>query len=224
KYSQLVDLSSMSPGTELCSTGYCLINPGREYLVYLPSGGTVRVDLSAASGNFIANWFSPLTGQTTSGGTVSAGIPILFTSPINGDTVLYLEATQPLLSQNSVSSVGLSSSDMVLTSAAISTSGLSLSNTGPVTVTHGSSVTTTMSATLSASRKRSINFSVSGLPQGVSAAFSPNSCTPNCSTQLKLTASTSAAVGSYTITVTGKNNQYQATSSFALSVTQLPAA
>src|SRR5262249_52168566 len=162
--------------------------------------------------------FSPLTGQTTSGGTVSAGIPVLFTSPINGDAVLYLEATPALSSQSPITSVGLSSSDMVLTSAATSTSGLSLSNTAPVTVTQGSSVTTTISATLSASRKRSINFSVSGLPQGVSAAFSPNSCTPNCSTQLKLTASTSAAVGSYTITVTGKNNQYQATSSFALSV------
>jgi hypothetical protein len=36
KYSQLVDLSSMSPSSEVCSTGYCLINPGREYLVYLP--------------------------------------------------------------------------------------------------------------------------------------------------------------------------------------------
>src|SRR5215468_4941143 len=49
KYSHLVDLSSMSPSSEVCSSGYCLINPGREYLVYLPAGGTVRVDLSAAS-------------------------------------------------------------------------------------------------------------------------------------------------------------------------------
>jgi hypothetical protein len=55
KYSQLVDLSSMSPSSEVCSSGYCLINPGREYLVYLPAGGTVRVDLSAASGSFIAS-------------------------------------------------------------------------------------------------------------------------------------------------------------------------
>ena len=226
KYSQFVNLSSMSPSSELCSTSYCLINPGREYLVYVPSGGTVRVDLSAASGSFIASWFSPLTGQTTSGGTVSAGIPVLFTSPINRDAVLYLEATPALSSQSPITSVGLSSSDMVLTSAATSTqtSGLSLSNTGPVTIIQGSSATTTIAATLNASRKSSINFSVAGLPQGVSAAFSPNSCTPNCSTQLKLTASTSTAVGSYTITVTGKNNQYQAATSFALSVTQLPTA
>src|SRR5205807_1444964 len=41
QYSQLVNLSSMSPSSELCSSGYCLINPGREYLVYLPTGGTV---------------------------------------------------------------------------------------------------------------------------------------------------------------------------------------
>src|SRR5262249_55140252 len=226
KYSQLVDLSSMSPSSEVCSSGYCLINPGREYLVYLPSGGTVRVDLSAASGSFVATWFSPITGQTTSGGTVSAGIPILFTSPMAGDAVLYLQATPALSSQSSTTSGGLSSSDMVLTSAATSTqtSSLLLSNTGPVTVAQGSSATTTISATSGASAQRSISFSVSGLPLGVSAAFSPSSCTANCSTQLKLTASTSAAVGSYNITVRGKNKQYQVTTRFALLVTQPPAA
>src|SRR5215468_4127379 len=183
KYSQLVDLSAMSPSNESCSSGYCLINPGREYLVYLPGGGTVRVDLSAASGNFVASWFSPLTGQTTSGGTVSAGIPILFTSPINGDAVLYLQAMPSLSSQSSTTSGGLSSSDMVLTSAATSTqtSGLSVSTTSPVTVAQGSSVTTTINASAT-SRKSPISFSVSGLPQGISAAFSPSSCNPNCST------------------------------------------
>ena len=65
KYSQLVDLSAMSPSSEVCSTGYCLINPGREYLVYLLGGGTVRVNLSAVSGSLLANWFSPTTGRTT---------------------------------------------------------------------------------------------------------------------------------------------------------------
>jgi Chitobiase/beta-hexosaminidase C-terminal domain/Family of unknown function (DUF6298)/Putative collagen-binding domain of a collagenase len=228
KYSQLVDLSSMSPSSESCSSGYCLINPGREYLVYLPTGGTVRVDLSAAGGSFVASWFSPTTGRTTSGGTVSAGIPILFTSPIDEDAVLFLQAIPALSSQNPSTSVGLSDTDMVLTTAAATstqTSSLSLSNTGPVTVTQGSSVITTISATLApGSRRRSISFSVSGLPQGVSAAFSPNSCTPDCSTQLKVTASSSAVVGSYTITVTGKNKQYQATTSFTLSVAQPPTA
>jgi Chitobiase/beta-hexosaminidase C-terminal domain/Family of unknown function (DUF6298)/Putative collagen-binding domain of a collagenase len=221
KYSQLVDLSSMSPSSELCSSGYCLINPGREYLVYLPTGGTVRVDLSAASGSFVASWFSPTTGQTTSGGTVSAGIPVLFTSPIAGDAVLYLQAMPTLSSQSSDTSVGLSS-DTVLTSAATSTqtSSLSLSSAGPVSLILGSSITTTINATLTSFKKWPISFSVSGLSQGVSGVFSPNSCTPDCSTQLTFTASSSAAVGSYTVTVKGKNKQYQATTSFNLSVTQ----
>src|SRR5262249_7826325 len=155
-----------------------------------------------------------------------AGIPILFTSPIAGDAVLYLQAMPSLSSQSSTTSGGLSSSDMVLTSAATSTqtSGLSLSKTDPVTVAQGSSVTTTINASAT-SRKSPISFSVSGLPQGISAAFSPSSCSPNCLTQLSLTASSSAAVGSYNITVTGKNKQeQQASTSFALSVTQPPAA
>jgi hypothetical protein len=223
QYSKLVDLLSMLPSSELCSSGYCLINPGLEYLIYLPSGGTVRVDLSAASGNFVVSWFSPLTGKTTSGGTVSAGIPVLFTSPINGDAVLYLQAMPVLSKQDSDGSLDLSSLDVFQTTA-LKPSILSLSNSGLVVVTQGSSVTTTIGATSAASRKRSISYSVSGLPQGVSAALSPNSCTPNCSTQLKLTASSSTAVGNYTITVTGKNKQYQATTSFTLSVAQPPMA
>ena len=226
KYSQLVNLSSMSPNSELCSSGYCLINPGREYLVYLPTGGTVRVDLSAASGNFVASWFSPITGRTTSGGTVSAGIPILFTSPIDGDAVLYLQAMPALSSQSSDTSAGLSSSDAALTAADNIDPNIKL-----ITFQYGSSYSDTGivghyndQRHFDFFKKALISFSVSGLPQGVSAAFSPNSCTPNCSTQLKLTASSSAAVGSYTINVTGKNKQYQATTSFTLSVAQLPTA
>src|SRR5215813_10020443 len=167
KYSQLVDLSSMSPSSELCSTGYCLINPGREYLVYLPTGEPVRVDLSAAGSNFVATWFSPMTGQTTSGGTVSAGIPILFTSPVAGDAVLYLQAMPALSNENPKTSGGLSSSDMVLTAAtSTQTSNLSLSTTGAVTtgavtVTQGSSVNTTINASAT-SRKNPVSFSVSG--------------------------------------------------------------
>ena len=224
KYSQLVDLSSMSPSTESCSSGYCLINPGREYLVYLPTGGTVRVDLSAASGSFVATWFSPVTGRTTSGGTVSAGMPILFTSPIEGDAVLYLQAMPALSSESSDASISLSSADTTLTAGTTSTrsSSLSLSSAGPVSLIQGSSVTITTNATLTSLKKWPISFSVSGLPQGVSGVFSPNSCAPNCSTQLTLTASSSAVVGSYTVTVKGKNKQYQAATSFNLSVTQRP--
>jgi hypothetical protein len=41
---------------------YCFAQPGRLYLVYLPSGGSVDLDLSAASGDFSVSWFNPRDG------------------------------------------------------------------------------------------------------------------------------------------------------------------
>lgn len=41
----------MTPEKSLVRTGYNLINPGKEYLVYLPTGVLVSVDLSGATGN-----------------------------------------------------------------------------------------------------------------------------------------------------------------------------
>lgn len=41
---------------------WCLAKPGSLYLVYLPEGGKVTVDLSADSAQFDAFWFDPETG------------------------------------------------------------------------------------------------------------------------------------------------------------------
>jgi hypothetical protein len=43
KYAQLVDLSSMSPRTELCLSGFHLVNPGRKYLVDVLRGNNRNV-------------------------------------------------------------------------------------------------------------------------------------------------------------------------------------
>lgn len=48
-YASRMNLAAMPPHGELASTGDCLANPvaqGAEYLVYLPSGGSVTVNLS----------------------------------------------------------------------------------------------------------------------------------------------------------------------------------
>ena len=42
----------MAPHNSLASTAYCLANPGREYLVYLPEGDEVQMNLEGAAGNF----------------------------------------------------------------------------------------------------------------------------------------------------------------------------
>jgi hypothetical protein len=85
-----VNLAAMTPRNELASTGYCLADPGKEYLVYLPRGGEATVDLSAASGQFVAEWLSPYEDIVTNAGAVSGGDRRSFKAPDKGDWVLYL--------------------------------------------------------------------------------------------------------------------------------------
>ena len=52
------------PHDELVNNGnYCLAEPGKIYVVYLPHGGNVNVRLQA--GRYDAAWFNPLTGERT---------------------------------------------------------------------------------------------------------------------------------------------------------------
>ncbi|MBE9513435.1 MAG: hypothetical protein IMY83_00190 [Chloroflexi bacterium] len=88
-----VNLAAMVPRGDLASTDYCLANPvadGAEYLVYLPHGGTVRVDLSGSPGELSVAWFNPSTGVTTFKGTTAGGAERSFTAPFSGDAVLYI--------------------------------------------------------------------------------------------------------------------------------------
>jgi len=93
-YANRMNLIAMVPDGELASTGYCLANPTgphAEYLVYLPVGGTITLNLSGSSGTFVVEWFNPGTGQTTIEDTpVTGGITQSFTPPFSGDAVLYL--------------------------------------------------------------------------------------------------------------------------------------
>ncbi len=90
-YAERIDLASALPHGELCSSGYCLANPGREYVAYFPTGeGTV--DLTAAKGELACEWFSPRTGKKTPAGRVKGGMKQRFRAPFAGDAVLYLAA------------------------------------------------------------------------------------------------------------------------------------
>ncbi len=94
----------------------------------------------------------------------------------------------------------------------------SLSNGGNKSVTQGGSVTNSLTATLVSGTAQAVSLSVSGLPTGVTASFSPASCTPNCSSTLTLFASASAATGSATVTVTAAGGGISRTSAFSLTV------
>jgi hypothetical protein len=115
-YADKMNLVAMSPQPALCSTGYCLANPaadGAEYLVFLPSGGTVAgilnqldinkklnidlpidsvvdVDLSSSPIGLMVEWFNPADGAIIEDGTVQGGTTRSFTAPFPGDAVLYI--------------------------------------------------------------------------------------------------------------------------------------
>src|SRR3989344_898344 len=94
----------------------------------------------------------------------------------------------------------------------------SLSNSGNLSVSQGSSGTSMITATLINGTPASLNFSASGLPTGASASFSPVSCSPNCSTTLTITATGSTPTGISTITVTATGGGTTKTTPFTLTV------
>ncbi|HJQ10616.1 MAG TPA: Ig-like domain-containing protein [Gemmatimonadaceae bacterium] len=81
-YALRMDLANDTPRGDLASTGYCLA--GTDYLVLLPLGGSVSVNLGAVSGTRTVEWFNTSTGETASGGTVTGGTTVNFTSPFGG--------------------------------------------------------------------------------------------------------------------------------------------
>jgi hypothetical protein len=89
-YANRMNLAATSPHNELASTKYCLASPGEEYLVYLPEGDEVIVDLSGAPGEFVAEWMHPVEGVITPGGRVKGGEKPNFAAPFEGPAVLYL--------------------------------------------------------------------------------------------------------------------------------------
>lgn len=104
------------------------------------------------------------------------------------------------------------------TLTAVSSFDFALSNSGARSVTQGSSVTNSISATLSSGTTQSVSYSAAGLPSGVTASFSPTSCNPTCSTTMTLNASASATLGAQTVTVTGTAGALARTTTFALTV------
>jgi hypothetical protein len=90
-YALRMDLASMTPHNELASTSYCLANPEREFLVYLPEGDQVSVDLSHAQGRFSVEWMHPDDGTVTLGGSVTGGKQQSLAVPFIGPAVLYVK-------------------------------------------------------------------------------------------------------------------------------------
>ena len=71
KFMESIDFNEMAPHDELISSGkgYVLANPGNSYIVYLPTGGSVNLNLD--NKRYRVWWYNPRTGGNMQTGTVN---------------------------------------------------------------------------------------------------------------------------------------------------------
>ena len=94
QWADKIGLAEMTPHDAFASTGYCLANPGHEYLVFQPGGrGEFSVNLSDAAGSLTVEWFDVNGGKTIPGKNAEGGARRAFVTPFPGPAVLYLKRT-----------------------------------------------------------------------------------------------------------------------------------
>ncbi len=84
-------LDKMAPANGLVDgKATCLAAPGDEYVIYLPSGRKVTVDLSSARAPLSARWYDPRTGRFGDPVAVEGGARRSFVAPSKRDWVLHV--------------------------------------------------------------------------------------------------------------------------------------
>jgi hypothetical protein len=95
EFLETLPFNSMEPCEYLVTgrDGYCFGKPGQVYAIYLPTGGSIEVDLPEVNTGYEVTWFDPRTGEKNSGGQVQGGARRLLDAPTSQDWVLLLKST-----------------------------------------------------------------------------------------------------------------------------------
>jgi hypothetical protein len=95
RFARRLDLRTTTPHGELTSTGFALANPGAEYLVLQPAGGTEAFTVELSPGSYAVEWFDVNTRQPKTLGATPVETPgrVSFSSPFRegGPALLYLK-------------------------------------------------------------------------------------------------------------------------------------
>jgi len=86
-----VDLGHLEPSTYGCSTRYCLVSSGSQYVVYQPDDGPFTLDLPRRRHRYRLDWLSTATGKTANG-RIRAGGETKLTPPFAGPVVVRVSA------------------------------------------------------------------------------------------------------------------------------------
>ncbi len=90
RLAERLDLGAMTPRNELSSTAYCLADPGKAYVVFIPTGGKTKVTLAPAGVQFTVEWLDPASGKTSVGKPVEGGADRELAAPFAGAAVVFL--------------------------------------------------------------------------------------------------------------------------------------
>jgi subtilase family serine protease len=242
------DITSGSCGTYSGITGYDLCtgwgSPNTTGIINLLAGSaTPSFTLSASPSSLSVtqgNSGTSTIAVTDAGGftgsvTLAAsglpsGVTAAFgTNPTTGTSVLTLTASSTATTGTStVTITGTSGSLTATTTIALTVSATATPNftigasPASVTVTQGANGTSTITITSTGGFNSATTLSATGLPTGVTAAFSANPVTPpangSATSTLTLTASASATVGAATVTITGTSGSTSHSTTIALTV------
>lgn len=80
----------MQPYDGIKGDAVAIVEIGKVYVIYMPKGGNVAVDLVQVKGDFMARWFNPKNGEWTDIGVISGGTTQEFNAPDEYDWVLYI--------------------------------------------------------------------------------------------------------------------------------------
>jgi uncharacterized membrane protein len=186
------------------------------------SSGTSTITVHDAGG------FSGSVTLAASG--LPSGVTATFaTNPTTGTSVLTLTASATATTGTStVTITGTSGSLTATTTIALTVSSTATPNftisasPASLTVTQGSSGASTITITSTGGFSSATTLSASGLPTGVTAAFSTNPVTPaangTVTSTLTLTASATATTGAATVTITGTSGSLTHSTTIALTV------
>lgn len=89
----------MQPENDRVDNGFCLSRGVIDYVIYLPDGGAVNVDLRENVAIYLAKWFNPQTGSSNDTQKVVGGSMHRYQAPYDDDAVLWLHAVvKPVIS------------------------------------------------------------------------------------------------------------------------------
>ena len=195
-----------------------------------PSSLTITQGGSGTS-TITVNDLNGFTGSVTLAASgLPSGVTAAFgTNPTTGTSVLTLTASSAATTgAATVTITGTSGSLTATTTLALTVNSAATPNftiaasPASVTVTQGASGTSTITISSTGGFGSATTLSATGLPTGVTAAFSTNPVTPaangSVTSTLTLTASATATVGAATVTITGTSGSLTHSTTIALTV------